>query len=88
MAMATKNKFAFEVTHASYQNQQNATVQLLEQQQPNVKIKQERIEDEKDETVEEKITPPSVKPAKKRKNVTNDKLLLKKKKEMKKKLDF
>ena len=55
--MATKNKFAFEVTHASYQNQQNATVQLLEQQQPNVKIKQEQIEDEKDETVEEKRLP-------------------------------
>ena len=60
--------------------------QLPEQQQPIVKIKQEQIDDKKFEVVEEKIMPPSVKPVKERKNVKNDKLLLKKKKEMKKKI--
>ena len=34
-----KNKLAFEVAHAGYKNQQNAIVQLPEQQQPIVKIK-------------------------------------------------
>ena len=82
---SVKNKLAFEVAHAAYQNQQNVIFQLPEQQQPIVKIKQEQIDDKKFEVVEEKIMPPSVKPVKERKNVKNDKLLLKKKKEMKKK---
>ena len=81
---AVNNKLAFKVADAAYQNQQNAIVQLPEQQQPIVKMKQEPIDDEKVEDVEEKITSLFVKPAKKRKNVNNDKLLLKKKKEMKK----
>ena len=55
-------------------------VQLPEQQQPVVKIKQEQIDDEKVQVLEEKIIPPSFKPAKKRKNVNTDKLLLMKKK--------
>ena len=83
---SVKNKLAFEVAHAAYQNQQNVIFQLPEQQQPIVKIKQEQIDDKKFEVVEEKIMPPSVKPVKERKNVKNDKLLLKKKKEMKKKI--
>ena len=81
---AVNNKLAFKVADAAYQNQQNAIVQLPEQQQPIVKMKQEPIDEEKVEDVEEKITSLFVKPAKKRKNVNNDKLLLKKKKEMKK----
>ena len=81
---AVNNKLAFKFADAAYQNQQNAIVQLPEQQQPIVKMKQEPIDDEKVEDVEEKITSLFVKPAKKRKNVNNDKLLLKKKKEMKK----
>ena len=65
-----KDKLAFEVAHAGYKNQQNAIVQLPEQQQPIVKIKQEQIDDEKVEVVEEKIMPASVKPAKKQKMLT------------------
>ena len=68
-----KNKLAFEVAHAAYQNQQKAIVQLLEpqqqqqQQQQIVKIKQEQIDDDdkKAEVVKEKTTSTSVKPTKK-----------------------
>ena len=97
-AYGIKNKLAFAVAHAAYQNRQKVIVQLLEpqqqqqqQQQQIVKIKQEQIDDDDDEKVkvlEEKTTSASVKPAKKRKtkNVNNDKILLNKKKRDEKKV--
>ena len=71
-----KNKLAFEVAHAAYQNQQKAIVQLLEpqqqqqqQQQQIVKIKQEQIDDDdkKAEVVKEKTASASAKPNRQKK---------------------
>ena len=97
-AYGIKNKLAFAVAHAAYQNRQKVIVQLLkpqqqqqQQQQQIVKIKQEQIDDDDDDekvkVLEEKTTSASVKPAKKRKtkNVNNDKILLNKKKRDEKK---
>ena len=99
-AYGIKNKLAFAVAHAAYQNRQKVIAQLLEpqqqqqqqQQQQIVKIKQEQIDDDDDDekvkVLEEKTTSASVKPAKKRKtkNVNNDKILLNKKKRDEKKV--
>ena len=99
-AYGIKNKLAFAVAHAAYQNRQKVIAQLLEpqqqqqqqQQQQIVKVKQEQIDDDDDDekvkVLEEKTTSASVKPAKKRKtkNVNNDKILLNKKKRDEKKV--
>ena len=100
-AYGIKNKLAFAVAHAAYQNRQKVIAQLLEpqqqqqqqQQQQIIKIKQEQIDDDDDDdekvkVLEEKTTSASVKPAKKRKtkNVNNDKILLNKKKRDEKKV--
>ena len=77
-AYGIKNKLAFAVARAAYQNRQKVIVRLLEpqqqqqqQQQQIIKIKQEQIDDDDDvdnekvKVLEEKTTSACVKPTKK-----------------------